>query len=61
MHSIRQHTAFEANKVLGRNGRFWQPESHDHVVRDEQELQRIRRYILENPVKAGLVENWQGR
>jgi putative transposase len=59
MHSIKRHIAFEANKVLGRNGRFWQPESYDHVVRDEAELQRIRRYVLENPVKAGLVENWQ--
>jgi REP element-mobilizing transposase RayT len=59
MHSLKRHTAQEANKVLGRNGRFWQPESYDHVVRDEAELLRIRRYVLGNPVKAGLVAQWE--
>lgn len=27
----------------------WQPRFHDHVIRDEEELDRIRRYILRNP------------
>jgi REP element-mobilizing transposase RayT len=59
MHSLKRHTAREGNKVLGRNGRFWQPESYDHVVRDGAELERIRRYVLNNPVKAGLVNSWE--
>lgn len=33
-------------------------ESYDHVVRDEEEFVRIIDYIVENPVKAGLVDNW---
>ena len=45
--------------MVGGSGAFWQHESYDHVVRDEQELIRIVRYILNNPVKAGLVANWQ--
>lgn len=57
MHSLKGYTATEANKVLGRNGRFWQEESYDHVVRDEAELNRIRQYVLYNPVKAGLVDD----
>lgn len=57
MHSLKGYTATEANKVLGRNGRFWQEESYDHIIRDEAELNRIRQYILYNPVKAGLVDN----
>ena len=56
MHSLKRHTAIEANRVLGRQGQFWQHESYDHIVRDEAELNRIRRYVLNNPVKAGLVE-----
>jgi putative transposase len=28
------------------------------VVRDEAELGRIVRYVLGNPVKAGLVQDW---
>jgi REP element-mobilizing transposase RayT len=61
MHSLKGFTAVSANGVLGRTGAFWEHESYDHVVRDEAELNRIRRYVLYNPVKAGLVaapEDW---
>jgi putative transposase len=56
MHSLKGFTAVSINGILNRTGRFWQHESYDHVVRDEAELNRIRRYVLNNPVKAGLVE-----
>jgi len=56
MQDIKKFTAKEANKVLNRKGKFWQNENYDHVVRDEQELRRIVKYILNNPVKAGLCE-----
>lgn len=29
----------------------WQPRFHDHVIRNEQELFRIRQYIVNNPLK----------
>jgi REP element-mobilizing transposase RayT len=49
-------TAYRANRILGRSGKhFWQDESYDHLVRSGEEFQRIRRYIENNPVKAGLV------
>ena len=60
MHSLKRHTAVSANKILGRQGQFWQHESYDHIVRDEAELQRIRQYVLNNPVKAGLVDSPDG-
>lgn len=56
MMSMKKHTALEANKLLGRSGPFWQDESYDHVVRDSEELARIVEYVLDNPVKAGLVD-----
>jgi REP element-mobilizing transposase RayT len=59
MHSLKRFTAHEANKILNRDGPFWQSESYDHVVRDEAEWRRIIRYVVYNPVKAGLVKNWQ--
>jgi REP element-mobilizing transposase RayT len=31
----------------------WQPRFHDHIVRNEQELFRIRNYIKNNPVNWG--------
>lgn len=41
LHSIKSFTAHEANKVLQRQGAFWQRESYDHWVRDDEELERI--------------------
>ena len=39
-------------------GRLWQRNYHDHVVRDPEELGRIRQYIRENPARwADDVEN----
>jgi len=44
--------------LLGRTGQpFWQAESYDHAVRDDRESDRIKGYIENNPVKAGLVAN----
>jgi hypothetical protein len=37
--------------------RFGQEESYDHVVRNGQEFKKIRMYIEENPVRAGLVSD----
>ena len=59
MHSLKRHTARKANLILGRQGEFWQHENYDHVVRDEGECARIVAYVLNNPVKAGLVDEWQ--
>ncbi len=59
MHSLKRHTARQSNEVLGREGAFWQHESYDHVVRDRREWERIVAYVINNPVKAGLVEKWE--
>lgn len=55
MHSIKGYTAGKGNQVLGREGAFWQHESYDHYVRDKDELERVLAYVVNNPVKAGLV------
>jgi REP element-mobilizing transposase RayT len=52
---LKGFTAHGANLILGRTGNpFWQGESCDHLVRSD-EFDRIRTYIENNPVKAGLV------
>ena len=57
LHSLRSYTSSEANKILGRKGKFWQGEAFDHWVRDNDEFERIIYYIEHNPVKAGLAEH----
>jgi putative transposase len=60
MSPIKRFTARQSNILLNRTGiPFWQEESHDRFVRDDNELFRIINYILQNPVKANIVERWQ--
>ncbi len=58
LHSIKCHSASEANKVLSRSGAFWQKESYDHIVRDADDYWNQRSYVLGNPKAAGLVD-WE--
>ncbi|RYD42031.1 MAG: hypothetical protein EOP85_11775 [Verrucomicrobiaceae bacterium] len=46
------------NPAAGRSGRLWQPETFDHIVRSEPQLNHFLRYIASNPAKAGLREGY---
>jgi REP element-mobilizing transposase RayT len=59
LRKLKWNTALRANKVLGRSGAFWHPESYDRVIRDGGELERTIRYVLMNPVNAGLCKDWR--
>jgi len=57
-HSLKRFTAREANRVLGLTDQtFWQDESYDHLIREDREFRLIVRYIENNPVRAGLVDD----
>ncbi|MGA3025167.1 MAG: transposase [Bryobacteraceae bacterium] len=57
MRWIKGSTARASNLRLGRAGKqFWQYESYDHCVRNDNELNRIIHYVERNPVMAGLAE-----
>ena len=56
--SWKSYTAKEANKVLGRRGRFWARDYFDRIVRNEEDLSRTIEYVLGNPEKAGL-KGWK--
>ncbi len=55
VHSWKSFTAKQANKLLGRRGRFWAVDYFDRYIRDDEHLAATIAYIEENPVKAGLV------
>src|SRR5207248_990566 len=56
MKALKGFTAKRANQLLARTGNpFWQEESYDHLVRNAREGERIRFYIEQDPVRAGLV------
>jgi len=54
LQGIKSASAHEANRLLDRQGEFWQRESYDHLVRDDDDMARCCRYVQDNPVRAGL-------
>ena len=59
LQSLKRFTGREANKLLDRQGAFWQKESYDNLIRSRNELSNKIRYVLNNPVKARLVNSWE--
>ena len=57
LQGMKSVSAHEANKLLGREGDFWQRESYDHLIRNDSDFARCMDYIAQNPVKAGLAES----
>lgn len=55
-HSWKSFTAKTINKFLGRSGTFWQDESFDHLVRNENSLERIEKYIVGHGRQGAKVE-----
>ena len=51
----KEFTARESNKLLGRKGGFWAKDYWDTFMRDGEHELRARRYVENNPTKAGLV------
>jgi len=50
--SWKHFTAVRINRELGRQGRFWQVDDFDHLVRSPEQFEYLRDYIAENPVRA---------
>ena len=60
MHSIKRFSGRESNKLLDRIGHaYWLHEGYDHWIRDRESLAWKITYTLNNPIKAGLVNNWR--
>ena len=52
---FKMRSAQAINRSLDRRGSVWQAGFHDHRVRDERVLLNVARYLLENPIRAGLA------
>ena len=52
---IKSASSHKINRLFGRSGQVWQRESFDHVLRREEGMQAKVEYIIQNPVRAGLV------
>ena len=52
---LKSASARQANRILVRTGALWQRAYHDHALRTDEDVMMIARYIVANPVRAGLV------
>lgn len=58
MRSFKGYTSRVLNARLQRTGRpFWQAGYHDHAVRRDEDLRNLARYVVANPLRAGLVDD----
>jgi REP element-mobilizing transposase RayT len=59
MKAIKGASAHAINRRAGNRGTIWREESFDRVVRSSESLDAKAAYILENPVRKGLVSDWR--
>jgi REP element-mobilizing transposase RayT len=56
--SVRRLKSFSTSVAWhqGHCGRLWQRSFWDHVLRKDEDLSKVARYIIENPVRKGLAQ-----
>ena len=57
MQSLKGSSAFAINRTYGAKKLTWQKGYHDRRVRIEEDLVEMARYVIANPIRAGLVEH----
>ncbi|GAB1233613.1 hypothetical protein UT5_00060 [Ferrigenium sp. UT5] len=45
------------NIALSRTGAVWAKAFHDHGLRNDEDVQAVARYVVANPLRAGLVSD----
>lgn len=56
MRRIKSRSTLTINRRRQSKERVWQPGYHDRAVRVEDDVRKMARYIIANPLRAGLVE-----
>jgi|GEM_PF-23526 diaminopimelate epimerase len=58
--SLKRHTSRQINILNNTTGvKVWQKESYDNLIKNRNDLANKIKYVINNPVKAGLTDNWE--
>ena len=57
MRRVKSRSAAAAGRALGCRVLLWQRGYHDHAVRRGEDLRNLGRYVVGNPLRAGLVDD----
>lgn len=55
MKTLKARSAKAVNTQLDRHGSIWQRAYYDHALRKDEDVRGVARYMLNNPLRAGLV------
>jgi len=55
---LKSSSARALNQEIGRSGRFWDHGFHDYALRKEEDMLEVARYIVANPIRAGLTRRY---
>ena len=58
MSAFKRYTTRVINELFGIKP-LWQKNFYDHVVRKEEPLIKIAEYIVNNPIRKGIVSEWE--
>jgi hypothetical protein len=56
MQVLKSRTSRALRAAGAHGGKLWQAGYYDHCLRDGEDLLKQARYILENPLRAGIVD-----
>ena len=57
MSNWKQRSGYQFKQQTGE--RLWQDSYFDHVLRDDEQTQTAMKYVLENPVRKGMVATFE--
>jgi len=57
MKALKARSSLNINKYLNKTGAVWQRAYYDHALRKDEDIKGISRYIVANPLRAGLVKH----
>jgi REP element-mobilizing transposase RayT len=53
---VKSRSAIAVNRVTGGRGPVWQSGFYDHRVRRHEDLLKQAKYLIDNPIRKGLVD-----
>lgn len=56
MKRLKARSSLALKRRQSSSGSIWQPGFHDHALHRDEDLQAAARYIVANPLRAGLVK-----
>jgi len=57
VNTMKSFATRQINSLAGRKGRLWQKGYYDRAIRREEDIQAVARYIIANPIRAGITQS----